>query len=143
MYVSVLKIVLLLLLWFYINQIEHRSNLTWNHGATKYQVQVHAQRCKITLRYWERKRILCKQIWIVDFKEEKFWQPRKNCFKLSPTCLKHVSYIRGHFYNLGIVKFFNVLKGPLIFIGYKVNRHSFTTEPSTTSDSKEKKNVSY
>merc|ERR1719341_2146383 len=48
--------------------------------------------------------------------------------------LYQVRNVHGHFVNLGVVEFLDILECPLVVIGDKVDGNSLTAEPSTTSD---------
>merc|ERR1719234_1549646 len=48
--------------------------------------------------------------------------------------LYQVRNVHGHFVNLGVVEFLDILECPLVVVGDKVDGNSLTAEPSATSD---------
>lgn len=52
-----------------------------------------------------------------------------------PRRLNQISHIHRHLLNSSIVKSLDVPKDPLVLLGNKVNRNSFSAETATTSNS--------
>ena len=48
--------------------------------------------------------------------------------------LEQIGDVHWHFFNFRMIEAFNVFKSPLVIIGNEVNRNSFTTESTTTTN---------